>query len=153
PYMQQNILTPLGMNSSSYIPDNAMLQNIAKGYSITSNGLDATLSQRDLQNGKGFLLPGGGLLTNVGDLAKYLSLELGRGPNGIIQQSTMSNAYANAISTKGSPSSGDSYGIGFEEYHQGSITIVGHSGATHGYSSMAYVNLAAKVGIIVFRNI
>jgi len=149
-YVRDEILVPLGMSRSAFEPNPAIGPVIAKGYAIRGGALDGSAPERE-HEGRGYKVPNGALYTTVGDLAKFLSFELGHGPSAVLSPKARDGNYSRVLSASGTLDSG--YGIGFQATRRGANVFIGHGGSVAGYSAAAHVHRPSQTGIIVLRNV
>lgn len=149
-YVQKHILDPLGMKHSAFEQNEEILKALAKGYIIRNGVADSADAARELRTGRGYKIPNGALFTTVGDLAKFVSLEMGDGPATIIAKSVLADNYSRVSSANGSLSFG--YGVGFMLMRDGETTAIGHGGSVAGFVAGAWFNPASHTGIIFLRN-
>src|SRR5262249_5480794 len=101
--------------------------------------------------GRGYKVPNGAMYTTVGDLARFLSFELGYGPEGVLKKVTLEDNFKRVNSADGDLTSG--YGIGFQVERHGGLIAYGHGGWVAGYLAGAVVGRASRVGVVVLRNV
>ena len=133
--MREQILVPLGMTSTAFELDAAMRPRLAKGYEVDGGKADPASAARELAAGRGYKVPNGGLFTTVGDLARFMSFQLGEGPDTVLSRATRADNRAPTNSSVLDLSTG--YGIGFMVSRRGSLVINGHAGDVAGYSAVA----------------
>ena len=149
-YVRDRIFTPLGMRETSFEPVPALAAQIAKGYEIDSNGHVSFEAPQREHAGRGYKVPNGAIYTTVGDLARFVSFELGEGPETVLKRSTLQDHQSRVMSSSGALDSG--YGVGFQLTRRGANVFLGHSGSVAGYTAQAVVHLPSKTGVIVLRN-
>jgi CubicO group peptidase (beta-lactamase class C family) len=149
-YVQQHILGPLGMKHTAFEQNAEIMKTLAKGYILKNGAADGEPSARELRTGRGYKIPNGALFTTVGDLAKFVSFEMGDGPEAILSKSILQDNLTRVYSADGNFSSG--YGVGFMLFRQGDMTVAGHGGSVAGYVAGGYFNPASHIGIIFLRN-
>ena len=149
-YVPQKIFAPLGMAHTAFEPNAQIKANLAKGYGVQGDKVDAETPEREHQ-GRGYKVPNGAMYTTVGDLARFLSFELGHGPESALKKATLEDNFKRVNSANGDLSSG--YGIGFEVLRRGNLLAYGHGGSVAGYLAAAYVDRASGTGVIVLRNV
>lgn len=71
-YMEENILHPLGMNNSSFLPLPRLLPNMAKGYSYISGDYQVVPKDYSLS----VISPAGSLLSTADDIARFMITQL-----------------------------------------------------------------------------
>jgi CubicO group peptidase (beta-lactamase class C family) len=148
-YIEEHVLTPLGMTSSAFEPNAAILPRISKGYAISKTGIDAETPARE-HEGRGYKVPNGALYSTVGDLARFIAFQLGAGPESVLPAATLEQNMSRVGSASGDLSSG--YGIGFQVTRRGTRLIYGHGGSVAGYNAAAHFDRQSGFGVIVLRN-
>jgi CubicO group peptidase (beta-lactamase class C family) len=149
-YVSQKIFTPLGMTHTAFEPNEKIKLQLAKGYGVQGSRVDAETPEREHQ-GRGYKVPNGAMYTTVGDLARFVSFELGHGPASVLKKETLEDNFKRVNSASGDLSSG--YGIGFQAERHGSLITYGHGGSVAGYLAGAFVDRASGVGVIALRNV
>ena len=149
-YVQEHIIAPLGMTHTAFEQNAAILKTLTKGYIIRDGVADPKPSAKELQDGRGYKIPNGALFTTVGDLAKFVSFEMGDGPESVLKKSILNENRSRVASADGELASG--YGIGFMLARKGDLISVGHGGSVAGYVAGAYFNPTSHTGIIFLRN-
>jgi CubicO group peptidase (beta-lactamase class C family) len=150
-YVQERILSPLGMTHTTFAPTGANQAYIAKGYDVQSDGhVDIATPQRE-HEGRGYKVPNGALYSTVGDLARYVSLMLGQGPEAVIKSATLDRNFTRVNSASGDLSFG--YGIGFRVERRGELLSYGHGGSVAGYSAAMCYSRSLGMGVVVLRNV
>lgn len=150
PYVQQHILGPLGMKHSAFEQNDAILKTLAKGYIIRNGAADPAPSVKELSSGRGYKIPNGALFTTIGDLARFVSFEMGDGPEAVLKKSILQENLTRVYSSNCDLSFG--YGAGFMLFRHGDLTVAGHGGSVAGYVAGAYFNPHAHTGVIFLRN-
>ena len=149
-YVSQKIFTPLGMTHTAFEPNEKIKLQLAKGYGVQGDRVDAETPEREHQ-GRGYKVPNGAMYTTVGDLARFLAFELGQGPESVLKRVTLEDNFKRVNSASGALTEG--YGIGFQVERHGSLIAYGHGGSVAGYLAGAFVDRASGVGVIVLRNV
>jgi CubicO group peptidase (beta-lactamase class C family) len=149
-YVQQHILGPLGMTHTAYEQNGEILRTLTQGYIIRDHVADPQAAAKDLRDGRGYKIPNGAIFTTVGDLAKFVSFEMGDGPESLLKKSILADNRTRVNSADGDLSSG--YGVGFQVARRGNLISVGHGGSVAGYVAGAYLNPQAHTGVIFLRN-
>lgn len=149
-YVQEHILAPLGMTHTGFEQNPAILRTLAQGYEIRNGVPDPRPASTDLRNGRGYKIPNGALFTTVGDLARFVSFEMGYGPDSVLEKSVLDDFHSRVYSANGDLSYG--YGIGFMLMRKGDVIALGHGGSVAGFRAGAYYSPSTKVGIIFLRN-
>jgi CubicO group peptidase (beta-lactamase class C family) len=150
-YVKQRILAPLGMTRSGFELDEEMRAALAKGYGV---GDDGALDPRDAERehaGRGYRVPNGGLYSTASDLARFVSFELGEGPDAVLSRRVWIDNLSRTNSSMLDLRAG--YGIGFLVNRRGSVVTYGHGGDVAGYSAAAQFDRTSRVGVVVLSNV
>ena len=150
-YVEKRIFTPLGMKHTSFAPNALITPLLAKGYVVTGEKVDGTVPEREHQ-GRGYKVPNGAVYSTVGDLARFISFELGDGPVNVLRKQTLEQNYQRIVKLN-EPGEMYGYGVGFQVMNCGEITVLGYGGTVAGYHARADFNWDAGVGFIVLRNV
>ena len=148
-YVPAHIFVPLDMTHTSLDATPDMLPHLSKGYDV-DGAPDASNSVKELK-GRGYKVPNGAIFTTVGDLAHFASFLMGEGPDNVLTTASLKRYQRQYVV----PSSADlknGYGIGFFVARRNNYVAFGHDGAVSGYRSALYVNMNAKLGIIVLSS-
>lgn len=152
-YQRRHILRPLGMSSTAFELSPGLADRLATGMDWDEL-LPVSLNYRDAaeehRSGLGFRVPGGGLYSTVGDLAKLVSLELGFGPDSVLRLETLK--IRDNVLVAAYPSLDYGYGLGYQAMRWGDTVATGHSGNLAGYTSMVLYDTERKFGVIVVRS-
>ena len=152
-YVEKRIFAPLGMKHTSFEPNASTRPWLAKGYVVTGEKVDGTIPERDHQ-GRGYKVPSGAVYSTVGDLARFLSFELGEGPETVLKRQTLEENYQRLIHLETTERlTWPSYGVGFQVMRCGELTFFGYGGFVPGYHARADFDSAADIGFIVLRNV
>jgi D-alanyl-D-alanine carboxypeptidase len=151
-YVPKQIFAPLGMTHTSLIQTPELLPHLSKGYDRAPDGkLDAETSQRESENGRGYKVPNGAIYTTVGDLARFCSFLLGKGPDSVLAPAKLEeNLARSAVQADFQLSQG--YTLGGMLIRRDNYVALGHGGAVAGYQAGLYVNRDANVAVIVLSN-
>ena len=150
-YVHERILEPLGMAHSAFEPNDMIRPYLSKGYNVSPAGqVDAETPARE-HEGRGYKVPNGALYTSVVDLARFVSFELGRGPEVVLPPEVFAENFDRVNSSNGDLDSG--YGVGFQLSRRDDLIFHGHGGSVSGYRAAAHVNLRTGIGVIVLRNV
>lgn len=144
-YMRESVLRPLGMTTTDFVPSATIQPALAKGYEMRNGKPNGEQPARE-HDGRGYKVPNGALYTSVGDLAKFVSLWLGEGPETVLKRTTISGTFARVPATA-------TYGIGFQVVRRDGKVYYGHGGSVAGYRAQMAYDTRAKVGVIVLRNV
>jgi CubicO group peptidase (beta-lactamase class C family) len=144
-YVRESVLRPLGMTTTDFVPTAVIQPVLAKGYNMRDGKPDGEQPARE-HAGRGYKVPNGALYTTVGDLAKFVGLWLGEGPETVLKRATIEDAFTRVPS-------GATYGIGFMVRRVNDSTYYGHGGSVAGYLAHMQYHRPSKTGVIVLRNI
>lgn len=153
-YVRTRIFEPLGMTNTSFEPDARTEPFLAKGYVLKEGKLDATLPEREHQ-GRGYKVPNGAVYSTVEDMARFVSFELGEGPESVLPKRVLEENYKQFRNLGAQEYTRDmiGYGIGFQVMKHGGLTFLGHGGAVAGYHARADFDKASGTGFVVLRNV
>jgi D-alanyl-D-alanine carboxypeptidase len=148
-YVTSNILTPLGMSSTSYGPSGKLAEHMAIGYGrrMPDGGRD----KMPICDLRGYV-SAGGLWSSVNDLARFASWQFRLGnkrEKEIVKTGTLKDMqqvhWLDSSWAFG-------WGLGFLIYHKEPCDLVGHGGSFPGYSTDFTVSPTEKIGVIVLAN-
>ncbi len=146
-YMDENILRPLGMVSSSFLQPlpAPFADNLSKSYTW-QNGYEAI--PRDFTN----TVPGGGLITSGNDMAHYMLMHLNAG-SWDSTQIFHSNSH-NVLTSQQYGSEGTSYGVCYAFFENGwtGRRSLDHSGAQLGFLSLMVLIPETGTGVFIAQN-
>lgn len=148
-YVRARIFGPLGMAHTDFVPGPAITPVLAKGYEIRDGKPDGAPPARE-HEGRGYKVPNGAIYSTAGDLARYVALMLGEGPETVLKRETVKDNLSRVSSASGDLTSG--YGIGFQVQRRGTLVLFGHGGSVAGYRAQVLYEPATKTGVIVLRN-
>jgi CubicO group peptidase (beta-lactamase class C family) len=149
-YVRQSVLKPLAMVHTDFVPSPAIRAALAKGYELRNGKPDGEQPARE-HEGRGYKVPNGALYTTVGDLAKFVSLWLGEGPESVLKRATVTDVLSRVASANGNLSTG--YGVGFMVQRRGANVFYGHGGSVAGYRAQMLYHPQSKTGVIVLSNV
>ncbi len=150
-YVQEHILKPLGMSHAAFEQNDAILRTLAKGYVVNGNSADPQPAARELAQGRGYKVPAGALFMPVADLARFVSFEMGYGPEGVLPKSVLSENLSHVYGMDGEMTFGA--GVAFTVYRQGTTISFGQIGSVSGYQAAAFFNPLSHTGFILMRNV
>src|SRR5687767_4783413 len=149
--VHDRILKPLGMSRSGMEATPAMRANLAHGYQRRQGTTPPSREAADRElDGRGYRVPNGALFSTVNDLSKFLTWELGLGPDGILRKETQDANYNRAFYYNAAMTAG--YGVGFQVTRRSDVVMLGHGGSTAGYHASALVHRPTRLGVVVLRN-
>ena len=144
-YMRESVIRPLGMTTTDFVPSAAIRPGLAKGYEIREGKPNGEQPAKE-HDGRGYKVPNGALYTTVGDLAKFVSLWLGDGPESVLKKTTIADTFARLPADA-------NYGIGFQVVRRDGKVYYSHGGSVAGYRAQMSYDTRANVGVIVLRNV
>lgn len=142
-YMQRQVLTPLGMEHSTYQWSPEMLSSMAIGYEVSGRPMEY----------RHYPEAAGGLNSTAVDIAKWMAAGMA-GPNslsagqGVLQPRTIAEMYTPVLVTK---SSGNGLGYGIETLSNG-LRMASHSGEFPGWRGQFTSLPDQGKGIVVLTN-
>jgi len=149
--MQEKILNPLGMNSTTFDYARALAGNHASPHGDDVDGKPAVASMAfnySIYTAR----PAGGEWTSAHDLARYVQneLSLGRLPNGT-QMVSQENLL---MRRKPQIMDGEDnwYGMGLEVNHKYGVPVVSHGGSMAGFKSNFFFLPDSGVGLVILTN-
>jgi CubicO group peptidase (beta-lactamase class C family) len=148
-YIQENILTPLGMASSSAAPGGELLSRLATAYML--EGADGTREVMDYYR-TGAIAPAASIVSTVEDLGRFASLQFRDGPAGgdqILKGSTLREMQR--VQWVYDSFSGGR-GLGFAVTRRDGKTFVGHGGSIGANVSNLLMVPDEKIAVIVAIN-
>ena len=157
-HVRDNLLAPLGMDSSTFFPVPELEDRIAEGVTVEDDGsLDAETPARE-HAGRGYKVPNGALYSTVGDLGVFLRFLIGTAGepfDGVIPASVRQDNLTKAFAT-GDLASG--YGFGFmsrrvDDADGDPFTAYGHGGGVAGYRAAAWIEPETDAAVILLRNV
>ncbi len=148
-YVREHIFQPLGMTHTVFELTDAAKARLAAGYDIEGGVVDAAVPQRE-HRGRGYKVPNGAAYTTVGDLAAFVSFELGNGPDTVLKREQLEESFKRLIVAN--PDLTGGYGLGFETFRRGDLQGFGHGGAVAGYEAAAYFSRTSRTAVIMLRS-
>ena len=146
-FMQENILTPLGMNDSSFKFKKSMSLNLAEATMWSYDGRSFKAPRFELG-----MVPAGSLYSSVTDLAKFINMIFSDGSlNGkkFVHPNTLTEMFTPQFTT----SKMNGYGIGFRISKHNSYKMISHGGAIYGYSTQLSALPEPKIGVVVASSV
>jgi CubicO group peptidase (beta-lactamase class C family) len=150
--MQREVIGPLGMKSTTFDMKAAQLGDFAMphGQQLTT---EMAYQQIPLHTEDAVVAvkPAGGAWSTVRDLARYVSLELGKGKLGgkqLLSTEVMKHRSTKQVKI----SDTDAYGLGLFVSEDNGVLTIGHGGNTIGFTSDLFFLPEQNVGVIVLTN-
>jgi CubicO group peptidase (beta-lactamase class C family) len=149
PYMElvnEQILKPLGMTSSTFILDRPDLwERMSVGYvKDQKTGKVSSEASTKEHFGRGYKVPNGGIYSTVGDLARFAAAMMGEHPVKMLSEDSRKEMLTAQAPAK-------TYGLGFTVQQGEGPRVVGHNGSVAGYNADLAFELDTKVGIAMLR--
>lgn len=142
-FMKDEVLVPLGMNSSTFNRKEAFSNPaLAKGYIGDQQVPDIVIS----------MIPAGGMYSNVKDMAKFVSMHLSGGKikgRRFIRQNRLQEMYRLQYPVEYQVAG---YGLGMEIRPGFGGTLLAHGGSGNGYSTKQSWLPEYQLGVIVLTN-
>ena len=142
--LQREVLEPLGMRSSSFVPTPEIEARLAEGIMWTLDGREFAAPAFELG-----MAPAGSMYSTVTDLGLFMSALIvgGTGANGrILASETLQEMWTPQL---GDPDQGMAMGIGFILSRLDGHRRVGHNGAIYGFATELAVLPEEKLGVAV----
>ncbi len=157
-HVRENLLAPLGMDSTWFRPVAEIEDRIATGYAVADDGsLDGETPLRE-HRGRGYKVPNGALYSTVSDLHTFLRFLIGDEDPEFesvlpveVRRENRTRAFA-----RGDLSFG--YGFGFMARRLAApdgigFTAYGHGGSVAGYRAAAWIEPDTGAAVVVLRNV
>ena len=148
-YIQQNILDPLGMTSSSIELPESQKTRVATGYGRRMPGQKREVMP--FTDCKG-INPAANLSSTVEDFARFCSLQFRDGKAGgnqVLRSSTLREMHRVHWME---PDWRSGRGLGFGVWRSGDRTFIGHGGSLAGYRTQTSIVPSEKIAVIVMTN-
>src|SRR5579862_2532972 len=142
-YLKRAVLLPMGMTQSSFAPDPALLENLAKAYMWSYDGLKFPAPTFELG-----LAPAGCMYSTVTDLAQFLMVLFngGRGPTSqVLKHATLEQMWVPQFAKPGQKKG---YGLGFAVSELDGHRVIGHGGAIYGFATEVVGMPDEKLGVV-----
>ena len=131
-YVRQRVLTPLGMDTSTFDPAVAGAGPIADGH-VPPFGRYRPVPVDD----EAWLAPAGGaLFSTASDMARYATFHLGAGPDAVLPPEEIEKTHTGTVPAPGLSIENNCYGFGWVDSTIGGRRIVWHDGGVPGYSAV-----------------
>lgn len=150
-YLRRTLLGPLDMQHSSFEPEPALTQNLAKAVMWTYPGREFPAPTFELG-----MAPAGSMYTNVLDLGRFLSVLFagGKGRHGqILKPETLEQMWTIQFVNKNGAKEGkkpkEGFGLGFYISDLEGRKSIGHGGAIYGFATQLQALPKEKLGVVV----
>jgi CubicO group peptidase (beta-lactamase class C family)/D-alanyl-D-alanine dipeptidase len=140
--LQTNVIAPMGLQRSAFVPTPAILPNLAKAYMWTYFG-----KQMDAPTFQLGIAPAGSMYSTVTDLARFMSILFARGagPNGaVLKPETLEAMWLPQFAPVGAR---QGFGLGFNVSELQGQRRIGHNGAVYGFATNLQMFPDAKLGV------
>lgn len=148
-YVQEMILDPLGMTSSSTGPGEELLPRLATAYMLEDDHGNREVME---YYEAGAIAPAGGIVSTVEDLGRFASLQFRDGPAGgdqILKGSTLREMHRPHWVY---PSFTGGMGLGFRVNHRDGKNFVGHGGSIGAHVTNLLTVPSEKIAVVVAIN-
>ncbi|GAB3209674.1 serine hydrolase domain-containing protein [Marinactinospora thermotolerans] len=147
-YVQENVLEPLGMDSSTFaqpLPD-GLAQRVAEGYTVDT----AAAGPFEVVAGA----PAGSLTASATDMAHFMLAHLGQADRPLLEPQTLDLMHAPGLDeeTLGTLAQGPRMALGFFEEDRNGRRILGHGGDTQYFHSHLQIYPDEGTGVFVALN-
>ena len=129
-YLKRSVLDPMGLRSSAFEPEAALLPRLARAMMWTYDERSFEAPRFGLG-----MAPAGSMYSTVHDLARFAQVlfHRGRGPQGpVISPATLAEMWQPQFAPPGATGG---FGLGFMVSHQDSALMVAHNGAIYGFAT------------------
>ncbi len=150
-YQQQNVLGPLGMQSSAWTMNDALRPRLAKGLMRVARG-NGRYEFEPAEEFELGTIPAGNLYTTAGDLARFALFLMGSGSASEQSQPILKRASLEQMFVPQFIKEPTGFGLGFSAGRYRDHKTVQHSGAVYGFSTSLVVLHEARIGVIVLAN-
>ena len=148
-YVEEHILEPLGMSSSSAAPGEDLIRRLATGYMRMMP--DGTRNIFDYYD-TGAIAPAASMVSTVEDLSRFASLQFRDGPSGdgqILKGSTLREMHR--VHWLYESFSGGR-GLGFDVFRLDGTTVVGKTGSIGGNLNRLLLVPSERIAVVVSLN-
>lgn len=144
-YLKASVLDPMGLQSSAFEPESALVARMARGMMWTRHG--RTFAAPNFQLG---MAPAGSMYSTMPDLARFMSVLFAGGRNAsgasVIQTATLDSMWRPQFAAAGTTTgAGLGFGVGALDGHR----AVSHAGAIYGFATQLTALPDDKLGVAV----
>ena len=143
-YLKRSVLQPLGLTSSAFEPEPALVRRLAQGEMWTLH--DRSFDAPNFQLG---MSPAGSMYSTMPDLARFMSVLFagGRGPGGaVVKAATLDSMWRPQYAPRGARGGA---GLGFQVGALDGRRMVSHGGAIYGFATQLAALPDEKLGVAV----
>jgi serine beta-lactamase-like protein LACTB len=147
PYLKKTLLAPLAMKSSSFEPEPAVVEKLAKAVMWTYHGREFPAPTFELG-----VAPAGCMYSTVLDLSRFLSALFDGGKAGgrrIVKSETLEKMWTPQFVKAGTK---EGFGLGFMVSRFHGKRRVGHGGAIYGFATDVSALPDDKLGVVVIAS-
>jgi CubicO group peptidase (beta-lactamase class C family) len=148
-YVDEKILRPLGMTSTTFELSPQMRSRLANGYLMKGDVIDGELPEGE-HSGRGYRVPNGGLYTTVIDMARFCAFLMGNGPETVLSKQALKENQSRVVAADAGLTFG--YGLGFEVFRRGDFIFYGHGGGVAGYAALLMYDPLSQTGVIILHS-
>jgi len=145
--IQQRLLAPLGMKSSSFAPDAELRKRVAKAAMWTYHGREFAAPTWDMG-----MAPAGSLYSSANDLGKFLMFLFARGRTAkgqLLKKETLESMWKIQFAK---PDAKTGFGLSFFVSELEGHRRVGHGGAVYGFATELAALPDDKLGVVVIAS-
>ncbi len=144
-YLKASVLAPMGLHSSAFEPESALVARMAHGIMWTRHG--RAFAAPNFQLG---MAPAGSMYSSMPDLARFMSILFAGGRNAsgtaVLQPATLDSMWHPQFAAAGATTgAGLGFGIGALDGHR----AVSHAGAIYGFATQLTALPDEKLGVAV----
>ncbi len=139
-YVKRAVLDPLGMTNSAFVPDPAVVDDLAHAYMWGFDRPDFDAPGFELG-----MAPAGSMYSTVLDLARFIGVMFQRG-DGLLSPATLETMWTPQFAESGATGG---YGLGFAVQERFGERWLGHGGAIYGFSTQLAFLPDARLGVVV----
>jgi CubicO group peptidase (beta-lactamase class C family)/D-alanyl-D-alanine dipeptidase len=146
-YLQRTLLRQLGMEHSSFEPQEILAPELAKAVMWTYHGREFPAPTFELG-----MAPAGSMYSTVGDLGRFLSVLFARGKSErgvIVKPETLEQMWTPQFAKAGEKKG---FGLGFMLDEKHGSRWIGHGGAIYGFSTELAALPDEKLGVVVITS-
>jgi len=144
-YLKRSVLAPMGLTSSAFEPESALVARLAPGVMWTRHG--RRFPAPNFQLG---MSPAGSMYSTMPDLGRFMSVLFndGKSPSGValLQPATLAEMWTPQFAA---PGAGRGAGLGFVVGGVGGHRSVSHGGAIYGFATQLVALPDEKIGVAV----
>lgn len=151
-YVRENILKPIGMESSDYVLTDELKERLSVAYMWVAESHTAEGKQIEAPVFKLGTVPAGNLYSTVEDLGRFHSCLFAGGKMGdkqIIKEETLKEMFTRQFENRVKNAR---FGLGFVVGERHGHMTYGHGGAVYGFSSSFIGMPDHKIGVVVLSN-